>query len=72
MEVMAGEGDCGQLGLGDLDADRVVAGVELRSDLEALLVGRGADEVDDDLVAGKGPASPVRGDSAPEPVLDLG
>ena len=43
----------------------------MRPNPETVPVGGGTDEVDDDLVAGEGPASPVHRQCAPETVFDL-
>jgi hypothetical protein len=49
----------------------VGAGVEFGADGEPGGGAGGADEVDDDLVAGQRPAPPVQGDLGEQPVLDL-
>src|SRR5664279_6366984 len=71
MEVMGGEGYGGEFGFGDFDSERVGGGVAVGVDLEAFAVGGGADEVDDDLVAGQWPAAPVGGDGGEQSVLDF-
>ena len=53
------------------DAGGVGAGVEVGADGEPGRGGGGADQVDDDLVAGQRPAAPVHGDLGEQPVLDL-
>src|SRR6476619_2620921 len=40
-------------------------------DLQPLVVGGRADQVDDDLVAGQWPTAPVQGDGGEQPVFDL-
>jgi hypothetical protein len=53
------------------------AGIELRhlryfgADSQAGAGGGGGDRVDDDLVAGQRPPTPVEGDVGEQPVLDL-
>lgn len=62
VEVVSGEGQGLDLGLGDLDAERVVAVVELGVDLQPG-AGRGRpDEVDYDFVADQQSFTPVRDD----------
>ena len=51
MEVVAGEVDGGELGVGDFDALGVVALIELGVDLKPGVGGGGGDRVDDDFVA---------------------
>lgn len=53
VEVVGGEGDPGELFVGDLDAGGVVALVEAGVDLEAGAGGGVGDQIDDDLVAGE-------------------
>ena len=53
------------------DAGGVGAGVEVGADGQPGGGAGGADQVDDDLVAGQGPAAPVQGDLGEQPVLDL-
>jgi len=72
VEAVGGEGHGGELFVGDLDAGGVVALIETGVDLEAGAGGGVGDQVDDDLVAGEGPASPVDGDGGEQSVLDLG
>jgi hypothetical protein len=53
------------------DAGGVGAGVEFGAHGEPGGRGGGADQVDDDLVAGQGSAAPVEGDLGEQPVFDL-
>jgi hypothetical protein len=64
--------DGGHLGGADLDAARVEVGVGLGVDGESGTSGGGADQVDDDLVAGQWASAPVARDRREQPVLDLG
>jgi YmdB-like protein len=59
------------LGLADLDALAVAAGIEGVLDLETGVGGRGADEFDPSKAIRERPASPVPGDVEEQPVLDL-
>src|SRR5674476_863742 len=68
---MSDQGYRGDVFVAVADADRVLAGVQ---DGAHAQLGRGAgvgDQVDDDLVAGQRPPSPVQGDLGEQPVLDL-
>src|SRR5450755_259962 len=70
MELVAGDRQCSNLGLGDLDPFGVAAGVPLGMDGQARR-GRGrADQLDYDLVAGQRPPAPVHRDVAEQPVLN--
>src|SRR2546423_14101735 len=68
--VVSGEGDCGELLVGDLDPGRVVALVVLGFDLETFAGGGVGDQLDNDPVAREGPTPPVHGDEAEQAVLD--
>lgn len=59
------------LPVADLDAGRVLGGVELGGDGQPGGCCGGADQVDDRLVAGQGPAAPVPGDLGEQAVLDF-
>ena len=71
MEVVAGDGEGVDLLLRVSDAGGVGAGVEFGADGQPGRGAGGADQVDDDLVAGQGPAPPVQGDLREQPVFDL-
>jgi hypothetical protein len=71
VEVVAGDREGVDLLVGVFDADGVGTGVEFGADGEP---GGGAgrtDQVEDDLVAGQGSATPVEGDLGEQPVFDL-
>src|SRR5918994_6879335 len=63
--------DGGQLGIAHLDPERIGALVEFGLDTQAGAGGGRPDQLDDDLVADQRPPSPVCGDGADQPVLDL-
>src|SRR5664280_960957 len=73
--VVSGEGAVVFEGLdllvGDFDAGGVAGGVELGVDVQAGAGSGGGDGVDDDFVAGQGPAAPVHRDVGEEPVFDF-
>src|SRR2546421_4196053 len=71
MELVGDDGDGGQLPVFDLGAERIGAGVALGPYPEPRAGGGGTDQVDDHLVVGEWPASPVHGDVTEEPVLDF-
>src|SRR3954463_8497367 len=71
VEVVAGDGEGVDLLFRVLDAGGVGAGVELRADGQPGRGAGGADQVDDDLVAGQRPTPPVQGDLGEQPVFDL-
>src|SRR5690349_7470115 len=54
----------------DLDALGIAAGVDLAADGQAGLGGRGADQLNDNLMADQRLAAPVPGDVGEEPVFD--
>src|SRR5689334_12844222 len=56
--------------VGHLDAFRVQVGVDLAADLQAGVGRRGADELDDDLMADQWFATPVHGDEGEQAVLN--
>ena len=71
MEVIWGDVDGGDLGVGDLDRLGVVVVVERAPDGEAV-AGRGcADELNDHLTADERFAAPVLGDEGEEAMFDL-
>jgi hypothetical protein len=72
MPGVAGDREFFHLSVADFDAGRVVVGIELGGDGQPGCRGRGADQVDDRLVAGQGPAPPVPGDLGEQAMLDLG
>ena len=67
---MSSDWDGGQLGVGDCDADGVVAGVEVGFDAQAGPSGCSGDELDDGPVGHERPASPVLGDEAEHAMLN--
>ena len=71
MERIADKVETFHLGLADLDALAIAAGIEGALDLETGLGGRGPDEFDHSKAIRERPASPVLGDVAEQPVLDL-
>jgi hypothetical protein len=71
VEGVSGEGDRGELGGGDFDADRVVAVVAFGVDLEPGARGRAGDEVHDDLVTLEWLATPVTRDRNEEAMFNL-
>src|SRR5256886_3121429 len=71
MELVGDHGNSGQLLVFDLGAERVGAGIALSPYLQPCAGGGGADQVDDHLVVGERPPSPVHGDVTEEPVLDF-
>src|ERR1022692_4393238 len=68
---IAGDREVFHLPVADLDAGRVGGGVELGGDGQPGGCGGGADQVDDRLVAGQGPAAPVPGDLGEQAALDF-
>src|SRR5260370_27338880 len=62
MPGVAGDREVFHLPVADLDAGRVGGGIELGGHSQPGGRGGGADQVDDRLVAGQGPAPPVPGD----------
>lgn len=65
------DGQCAHCGVADSDAGGVAVLVEFGVDFPALPGRGGPDEVDDHLVAGQRPATPVHRDMTEEPVLDF-
>jgi len=65
------EPEPGHVCVGDLDAKRIGAVVDLGADPKARGGGRGSDEAHDGGEAHQGLASPVHGDVGEEAVLDL-
>jgi hypothetical protein len=61
--------ESGHLGVGDLDAFRIVTFVEATSDGEPCVRGGAGDQLDDDQVADKRLATPVLGDEREQPML---
>src|SRR3954469_6627167 len=70
MERVALDGELGHLGIRDLDALGIAAGVDLAADGQAGLGGRGADQLNDNLMADQRLAAPGPGDVGEEPVFD--
>ena len=71
MELVALDGQFREFLVGHFDPRRIVALVELRLDAQSL-GGRGvADQVDHDLAADQRSTTPVLGDVAKHPMLDL-
>src|ERR1017187_1126437 len=71
MEVIAGDVQRVHLGVADLDALLVCAGIERAFDLQSGFRGRRADQLDDGEVIGEWPAAPVLSDVAEHAVLYL-
>ena len=63
--------ESGHLGVGDLDAFRIVTFVEATSDGEPCVCGGAGDQLDDDQVADQRLATPVLGDVREQPMLYL-
>ena len=59
VEGVSGEWDGVEFGVSGFDAFEIAAGVAFGSDLEPGAGSGGGDEIDDDFVAGQGPAPPV-------------
>src|SRR5262249_42570612 len=70
-EVVFHNLQCPHLSLGHLDAEVIATGIELCPDRESGLGGRGANELDDHLVADKWTAAPVLRDVREEFMFDL-
>src|SRR3954468_13939398 len=70
MERITLDGERGHLGIGDLDAFGVAVLVKLAAHRQAGLRRRGADQLDDDLVADQRLAAPVLRDGGEEAMLD--
>lgn len=70
VEAVPGDGQGGDLVVADLDAGGVLVGVEFRVHGQAGLGSGRRDALDDDFMAGQGPAAPVHGDVGEQPVLD--
>ena len=71
MEFVAPEIDGGEVGIADLDAGFVGVLVERSLHAQALVGSDAADQVDHHLSAQQRSASPVVGDVAEHPMLDL-
>jgi hypothetical protein len=71
MPVVSSQRGGGELCIGDLLAEGVVAGVEVGFDPQAGAGGGGGDQLDDRAVGGERPAPPVDGDEREEAVLDF-
>src|SRR4051794_16083938 len=70
VEFIVRDVDRVHLVIGHLDAFRVQVGVDLAADLQAGVGGRGADELDDDLMADQWFATPVHCDEGEEAMLN--
>ena len=70
MERIAGDFEAGHLGVGDLDALLVDAGVERALDFEPGVGGRRADQFDHGAAVGQWTTAPVLRDVAEQPVFD--
>ena len=71
MEVVAGEVDVADFGVGHLDAGRIGILIEFAANLQTGLSGGCGDQLDDDLMADKRFAAPVAGDEREQAMLDL-
>jgi len=71
VEVVAGEFDGFEFGVGDLDAGRIGVWIELATNLQACLSGGCGDQFDDDLVTDQRLAAPVSSNERKQAVLDL-
>ena len=71
MEVVADDVQRRHLGVADLDALLVDAGIEGAFDLQSGFCGRCADQLDDGEAIGQGPAAPVLRDVAEHAMFDL-
>src|ERR1700757_1938518 len=71
MEVVAGDAQRLNLGVADLDALLVDAGIERALDLQAGFCGRRADQFDDGEAISQGPTAPVLRDVAEHAMFDL-
>lgn len=71
VELVAGEVDGGEFGVGDFDPASVGVLVEAGVDLQAAGRGRRADQRDDRLARDERLAAPTAGDVAEQAVLDL-
>jgi hypothetical protein len=71
MEVCGIEADGGHFCIGDDNALWVGVGVEPALDGEARTGRRCGDELDDDLMADEGLATPILGDEGKQAMLDL-
>ena len=71
MEVVAGDAQRLHLGVADLDALLVDAGIECALDLQSGFCGRRADQLDDGEAIGQGPTAPVLRDVAEHAMFDL-
>src|SRR4051812_30222364 len=70
VEFIVRDVDRVHLVVGHLDAFRVQVGVDLAADLQAGVGRRGADELDDDLMADQWFATPVHGDEGEQAMLN--
>src|SRR4051812_7826969 len=70
VEFIVRDVDRVHLVIGHLDAFRVQVGVDLAADLQAGVGRRGADELDDDLMADQWFATPVHGDEGEQAMLN--
>ena len=68
---MAGEGEGGDLGVGDFDAFGIFVFIQFGAHFEAGLGRRCCDELDDDLMADERFATPVSSDEREQAMLDL-
>src|SRR5580692_12793463 len=71
MEIGGLDIESGHLGVGDLDAFRVVTFIEATSDGEPCVRGGAGDQLDNNQVADQRLATPVLGDEGEQPMLYL-
>ena len=71
VEVLALDVDAREFGIGHLDPSRVGGRVELAAHLESGGGRSVGDQIDDYLVAGERPATPVLGDAGEQVMLNL-
>jgi hypothetical protein len=64
------DGERGHLGIGDLDALGIAVRIQLAAHRQASLRRRGADQLDNDLMADQRLAAPVLRDGGKQAVLD--
>ena len=60
-----------QFGVGDLKADRIDASIQFGADLQSGLCRRVRNQIDDDVVTHQRSTTPILGDVAEHPMLDL-
>src|SRR5215467_484276 len=71
MELVTSDAEAFHLGLADLDALTIMAGIERTCDLETSLGRRRADQFDHSQAVSERPAAPVLRDVTEQPVFDL-